>query len=42
MTEYDYHWPFPQRDEHGNPLVPPKAPREKRDDYPADVGEALL
>ena len=40
MKQYDYHWPFPQRDENGKPLLPPPAPRAPR--YPQDAGEALL
>lgn len=40
--QYDPSWPFPQRDEHGRPLLPPPAPRRPKRNPVDDIEEALL
>ena len=42
MKEYDPNWPFPQYDEDGKRLLPPPAPRQKKQTWPDDIEEALL
>lgn len=40
--QYDSAWPFPQRDEHGNRLPPPPAPRQPKRNPVDDIEDALL
>lgn len=41
MKQFNPMWPFPQYDEEGKQLLPPKQPKEHKPAYP-DAEEALL
>lgn len=39
---HDPLWPFPRYDAQGRRILPPAPAPVKRNEYPSDVGEALL
>ena len=42
MKQYDHNWPFPQFDENGKQLLPPKAPQQSAYERACDGAEEAL